>query len=76
MGRNLKDFYGNSTRVDNKGPEGGVVLSHYGKDLIATPDSGAAAVGRKVTRNRDVKKHGNRLAEVAVGNKQKLRGDS
>lgn len=83
MGRNLKDFYGkfdgrntDFTRADAKGPKGGAMLAHAGKRLSATPDNADAEVGRKVTRNRDVKKQGARLAEVAVGNKKKLRGDN
>lgn len=82
MGRNLKDFYGNFsgantglTRSDAQGPKGGAVLAHIGKRLTAVPDDGSGEVSRKVTRNRDVKKHGKRIAEVAVGNKPKLKND-
>ena len=83
MGRNLKDFYGkfdgvstDLTRAASQGPNGGAVLTHAGKSLYATPDNGNASVGRKVTRNRDVKKQGTRLAEVAVGNKKPAKKDS
>ena len=90
MGRNLKDFYNNNPnhrvefgnsrgsdgyRADTTGPEGGAFIENSKKTIIATPDSGNFDVRRKVTRNRDVKKQGARLAEVAVGNKPKLRGD-
>ena len=82
MGRTMKDFYGkfdgkntDFTRSSAQGPKGGAMLAHSGKTLSATPDNADAEVGRKVTRNRDVKKQGTRLAEVAVGNKPKLRGD-
>ena len=82
MGRNLKDFYGkfdgkntDFTRANAQGPEGGAMLSHAGKRIDAVADSGNTQASRKVTRNRDVKKQGARLAEVAVGNKTKLRKD-
>lgn len=83
MGRNLKDFYGkfdnkntDFTRSSAQGPEGGASLSHNGNRIVAIADSGNTMASRKVTRNRDVKKTGARLAEVAVGNKPKLRKDS
>jgi hypothetical protein len=88
MGRNLKDFYLNTAdptystsgrdfhRPDVKGQDGsGVIVSRHKKRVVATPDNGNMEASRKVSRNRDVKKVGNRLAEVAVGNKSKLRKD-
>lgn len=86
MGRNLKDFYESNTgiapegygvyRADVKGEDGkGAVIERRGKNIVATPDNAEPEVGRKVTRNRDTKKQGNRIAEVAVGNKPRLRGD-
>jgi hypothetical protein len=88
MGRNLKDFYLNTAdpnystsgrdfhRPEVKGQDGsGVLVSRHAKRVIATPDNGEMEASRKVSRNRDVKKVGNRLAEVAVGNKPKLRKD-
>jgi hypothetical protein len=83
MGRNLKDFYGDAHgsrelhRSDVKGPNGGAIITQNKSGRItATPDNGESAASRKVTRNRDVKKQGKRLAEVAVGNKPRLRKDS
>ena len=88
MGRNLTDFYINTAnpnyskdprefhRPDVKGSDGlGVVVTRHKNRVVATPDNGEMEVSRKITKNREVKKQGNRLAEVAVGNKPKLRGD-
>lgn len=82
MGRNLKDFYGKSdetgagfVRASAQGPNGGAMLSRDGDRISATPDNAESAASRNVTRNRDVKKQGKRLSEVAVGNKKRLKND-
>lgn len=82
MGRNLTDFYEDSPnhhsdwgngkgasfyRPNVSSPSGeGAIVERRGKKLVATGDAANSEISRKVTRNRDVKKQGTRIAKVAV----------
>ena len=83
MGRNMKDFYENNPtsgsfhrpNVTSQAGEGAIV-ARSGKKLVATGDSGNSQISRKVTRNKDVKKQGTRIAKVAVGESKMQKKDS
>lgn len=52
-----------------------VKMTRAGNELVASTNASQTEVRRKVTRNRDVKKQGNRIAKVAAGTKSAAKKD-